>query len=57
MKNTDLFLYSGLHEEQILDPYYLDSSDPIIPKTAKHANFLVKLTVRVECGKWVNRVD
>lgn len=47
MKNTDLFLYSGLHEEQILDPYYLDSSDPIIPKTAKHANFLVKQNERL----------
>lgn len=47
MSNIELFLYSGQHAEQVLDPYYLDNNDPIIPKTAKGTNALVKKNNRL----------
>lgn len=47
MSNIEFFLYSGQHKEQVLDPYYLDNKDPIIPKTAKGTNTLVKKNDRL----------
>ena len=47
MSNIELFRYSGQNAEQILDPYYLDAKEPVIPKTSKGTNTLVRKNERL----------
>ena len=47
MTNIELFEYSGQNAEQILDRYYLDTTNPVIPKTSRGTNVLVRNNERL----------
>ena len=47
MNNIELFLYSGQHKEQLLDPYYISKTIPVIPKICSETNELVERNARL----------
>ena len=47
MTNIELFQYSGQHKEQLLDPYYISNTIPVIPPTRSETNELVEKNTRL----------